>query len=131
GRERVAGEIRHDLGEIADAPVSVQDSRLFAAARAEAQELHGDLLKGFSVWLAQRAGGSCVGRRPRTSAVQNAPGNWPPSISKFWPVIKPAWAEHRNAQAAPNSSGVPKRFAGTEAARAAVAWSTEMPCFLA
>src|SRR5262249_39511884 len=131
GRERVAGEVRHDFREIADAPLGVQDSGFLAAGRAEAQQLHDDLLKGFSVWLAQRAGGSCVRRRSCTSAVQNAPGNWPPSISTFWPVIKPAWAEHRNAQATPNSSGVPKRLAGTDAARAAVAWSTEMPCFLA
>src|SRR5215472_5513328 len=49
GRERVAGEIGHDLGEIADAPLSVQDSRFFAAGRAEAQQLHDDLLNGFGL----------------------------------------------------------------------------------
>ena len=43
---------------------------------------------------------------------QNAPGKAPPSIRMFWPVMKPAWAEHRKAQVAPNSPVSPKRFAG-------------------
>ena len=30
----------------------------------------------------------------------------------FCPVMKPAWAEQRKAQAAPNSAGSPIRFAG-------------------
>ena len=34
-------------------------------------------------------------------------------------MMKPACAEHRNAQAAPNSSGSPNRFAGIAALRAA------------
>jgi ADP-ribosylglycohydrolase/fructose-1,6-bisphosphatase/inositol monophosphatase family enzyme len=32
---------------------------------------------------------------------------WPPSSRMFCPTMKPAWAEHRKAQAAPNSSIVP------------------------
>ena len=42
----------------------------------------------------------------------------PPSISRFWPMMKPASALQRNAQARPNSSAVPKRPAGTSAMRA-------------
>src|ERR1700722_4766619 len=38
---------------------------------------------------------------------QNAPGNRPPSIRRFCPVMEPACAEHRNAQAAPNWSASP------------------------
>src|SRR3981081_4583878 len=41
GRQRVPGDIGHHLGEIADTPFGVDDSRLFAAVRAEADELHG------------------------------------------------------------------------------------------
>ena len=41
--------------------------------------------------------------------------------------MKPAGAEHRKAQAAPNSSGVPKRLAGTTALRSALACSNGMP----
>jgi hypothetical protein len=40
-RERVAGDVRDDLGKIADAAVVVDDAGLFAAGRAEADELHG------------------------------------------------------------------------------------------
>jgi hypothetical protein len=29
--------------------------------------------------------------------------------------MNPAWALHKNAQASPNSSGLPKRLAATEA----------------
>ena len=43
--------------------------------------------------------------------------------------MKPACALHRNAQAAPNSSVVPKRFAGLPAARALVTSSTLLPSF--
>ncbi len=25
----------------------------------------------------------------------SVPGYFPPSINRFWPVMKPAWAEHR------------------------------------
>src|SRR5713101_3392455 len=60
-----------------------------------------------------------------------APGNAPPSIRIFWPVMYPAWAEHRKAHAAPNSSGLPKRLAGTIAMRSALAWSKEIPLLLA
>ena len=45
----------------------------------------------------------------------------------FWPVMKPALAPHRNAQASPNSSGSPKRPAGLSFARSASNWSTVMP----
>lgn len=31
----------------------------------------------------------------------------PPSSKMFCPMMKPAYCEHRKAQAAPNSSGVP------------------------
>ena len=43
----------------------------------------------------------------------------PPSITRFWPTMKPASALQRNAHALPNSSGVPKRPAGFSATRAA------------
>ena len=62
---------------------------------------------------------------------QNAPGKMPPSISRFCPVMKPACAEHRNAQAAPNSSAWPSRLAGIVGMRCFSACSTVMPCFLA
>jgi hypothetical protein len=39
-RERVARDVGHDLGEIADLAVLVDDAGLFAAGRAEADELH-------------------------------------------------------------------------------------------
>ena len=49
---------------------------------------------------------------PPHVGIQNAPGKAPPSRSKFCPVMYPAWAEQRKAQAAPNSAGSPKRRAG-------------------
>ena len=39
-RERVAGDVRHDLRQVADLAVFVHDAGLFAAGRAEADELH-------------------------------------------------------------------------------------------
>src|SRR5690606_6419674 len=48
----------------------------------------------------------------RAGRVQNDPGKSPPSMRRFCPVMKPALAEHRKAQAAPNSSAVPRRPAG-------------------
>ena len=44
GRQRVAGDVGHHLGEVADTPFGVDDSGLFAAVRAEADELHGSTL---------------------------------------------------------------------------------------
>jgi len=41
GRQRVGGDIRHHLREVADAAFGVDDSGLLTAARAEADELHG------------------------------------------------------------------------------------------
>src|SRR5262249_34929008 len=64
-RERVTGEIGDDLGEIADAPVGVQNPGFFAARWAKAQQLHDDLLSGCSVWLAQTGGR--IMRRARTA----------------------------------------------------------------
>lgn len=49
---------------------------------------------------------------PLNPGIQNAPGKAPPSRSRFCPVMYPAWAEQRKAQAAPNSAGSPKRRAG-------------------
>jgi hypothetical protein len=40
GRQAFAGEVADHLGEVADTALGVDDSRLFAAARAEADELH-------------------------------------------------------------------------------------------
>ena len=45
--------------------------------------------------------------RWRTQAGQNVPEYAPPSMSRFWPMMKPACALHRNATASPNSSGLP------------------------
>src|SRR5215472_16822073 len=76
------------FGEIADAPLGIENSGLFTAGRAVAQQLHNDLLT-VGLWSGWPfgGGGSCVGEPPRTSAAQNAPGNAPPSISRFWPVM--------------------------------------------
>src|SRR5258707_4415617 len=52
-------------------------------------------------------------------------------MSRLCPVIYPACAEHKKAQAAPNSTAVPNRLAGTLAIRSVLAASTEMPRFLA
>src|SRR4029079_17149561 len=41
GRERVTVDVLHDLGEVADLAVLVDDSGLLFAGRAEADELHG------------------------------------------------------------------------------------------
>src|SRR4029079_5132866 len=70
-------------------------------------------------------------RHSLATVPHNVPGYKPPSMSRFCPVMKPACAEHRKAQAAPNSSGVPKRFAGTVAMRSFLACSTLMPRFFA
>ena len=63
-------------------------------------------------------------RRARTAGSHIDRLTAPPSISRFWPTMKPASALHRNAQALPNSSGVPKRPAGTSARRAAAKVAT-------
>jgi hypothetical protein len=39
-RQRFAGDVRHHLGQIAGAALRIENSRFFAAARAEADELH-------------------------------------------------------------------------------------------
>jgi hypothetical protein len=44
GRQRVPREIGHHLREVANTPFGVDDSWLFAAVRAEADELHGSTL---------------------------------------------------------------------------------------
>src|SRR5262249_41899812 len=70
--------------------------------------------------------------RPRSRLGPHmAPGNTPPSMRRFCPVITPPPAEHRKAQAAPNPAGGPKRLAGTVAMRSFLACSIEMPRFLA
>src|SRR5262249_18702548 len=55
GRERFACQIRNHLGEIADAALGVDDSGLFAAVRAEADELHGAISPSRG-WCADVAG---------------------------------------------------------------------------
>ena len=68
------------------------------------------------------AEGQDIGRRTRAlvpDRLHSVPGNAPPSSRMFWPVMKPALAPHRNAQARPNSSGSPKRPAGLSLARSA------------
>src|SRR5258706_2215594 len=68
--------------------------------------------------------------RPRNLR-QKVPGYAPPSIRKFIPVIYPACLLQRYAQASPNSSGWPKRPAGTVFMRAACTSSTGLFCILA
>ena len=48
----------------------------------------------------------------KTDCSQKTPGYAPPSRSRFWPVIYPAWVQHRKAHAAPNSSIRPNRARG-------------------
>src|SRR5205807_2662852 len=50
GRERLAGDIRHHFREVTDASFRIDDSRFFAAAWAEADELHGFSLGLTAVW---------------------------------------------------------------------------------
>ena len=71
------------------------------------------------ITVAQDEGGwvGGIGWSGRTG-IHNVPEYAPPSISRFWPVMYPACWLHRNAQAAPNSAGSPKRPAGTVAAPA-------------
>src|SRR3984957_7239025 len=69
-----------------------------------------------------RGAGSLVPDR-----LHSVPGNAPPSSRMFWPVMKPALAPQRNAQAWPNSSGSPKRPAGLSFARSAITASTDIP----
>src|SRR4029079_18474410 len=81
-------------------------------------------------WRRHLAIGQHFGRGARAlvpDRPHSVPGNAPPSSRMFWPVMKPALALHRNAQASPNSSGSPKRPAGLSLARSAIIWSTEMP----
>src|SRR5436190_11842032 len=40
-RQGFAGDVRYQLGQIADAALCIENSRSFPAARAEANELHG------------------------------------------------------------------------------------------
>src|SRR5258707_7961951 len=56
----------------------------------------------------------------QTAFIQSVPGNAPPSIRMFCPVMKPAFAPQRNAQARPNSSGSPTRPAGLVLPRSAI-----------
>ena len=53
----------------------------------------------------------------RIGGAYSVPGKAPPSSRIFWPVMKPAFAPHKNAQARPNSSGSPNRPAGLSLAR--------------
>ncbi len=55
---------------------------------------------------------------------QNVPGNAPPSIRMFWPVMNPAFALARKAQSAPNSAGSPRRWAGLRVCARAVSSGT-------
>src|SRR5262245_27269300 len=52
GRQRLPRDVRHQLGEIADPPLGIDNSGLLAAARAEANQLHGAL--SFLVELSSR-----------------------------------------------------------------------------
>ena len=56
-RQRVAGDVGHDLGEVADAALGIEHAGLFAAGRAEADEFH----RGSSLWSILLAGGAMEG----------------------------------------------------------------------
>ncbi len=63
GVERIAGDVRHHLGEIADAALGVEDSRFLAAGRAEADELHyGSPIR---LLVVAQVAGSAIMRRVR------------------------------------------------------------------
>src|SRR6195256_4201361 len=71
--------------------------------------------------------GAAPRRSYQTAFTYSVPGNAPPSSRMFCPVMKPALAPQRNAQARPNSSGSPNRPAGLSFARSARTWSTGNP----
>src|SRR6266511_1715910 len=72
GRERLPGNVRHHFRQVADASFGIDDSRLFAAAWAEADELHGFSLGLTAVWdrVADHASVRIEGQgsRPRCEA---------------------------------------------------------------
>ena len=78
-RQRVAGDVGHDFRQIADAALRVDHAGLFAAGRAVANEFHG-ILYSLDAMLFTRI-------RGMLDLFQNAPGNAPPSISRFCPVM--------------------------------------------
>ena len=55
GESASPGDVRDDLGQVADAALGVDDSGLFAAGRAIADELHGrDALFAQEEWVVER-----------------------------------------------------------------------------
>ena len=70
--------------------------------------------------IRRRAGSLIPDGLHHTAFIQSVPGNAPPSSRMFCPVMKPALAPHRNAQARPNSSGSPTRPAGLFLPRSAI-----------
>src|SRR5947208_3029094 len=72
-----------------------------------------------------------TGRTVQGLRAQSVPGYVPPSIRKFPPVMKPAWALQTNAQSSPNSAGSPKRPAGVARCRSRTTSSTVRPLVFA
>ena len=75
GRERLAGDVGHDLRQVADAALRIEDAGLFAAGRAVADELHRSspwsgceaAKVGAAIMRRRRSDGQALQRAIRTS----------------------------------------------------------------